>query len=73
MNGINVLKLKGKIAEKGYNIGTIANEIGVDRDTISNILNGKTKPSYPVINGLYYTLQLKPEEATEIFFAKKLS
>ncbi|WP_273478514.1 helix-turn-helix transcriptional regulator [Ignavigranum ruoffiae] len=65
--------LKSKMVARGYNIGTLASAIGVDRDTISNILNGKSKPSYPVMNGIFFTLKLDPEEATNIFFAKELS
>ncbi|MGX7105589.1 helix-turn-helix domain-containing protein [Globicatella sanguinis] len=67
---INSDLLKAKIAEKGYNIGTLAEAIGVDRDTISNMINGNNKPSYPVMNGIYYTLKLNPYEATSIFFLK---
>ncbi|WPC08785.1 helix-turn-helix transcriptional regulator [Globicatella sp. PHS-GS-PNBC-21-1553] len=70
MSVVNSKLLKAKIAENGYNIGTLAHEIGVDRDTISNILNGKTKPSYPVMNGIFFTLKLTSDEATNIFFAK---
>ena len=73
MTVVNSNLLKAKMAENGYNIGTLAEAIGVDRDTISNVLTGKTKPSYPVMNGIYFALKLNPIEATNIFFAKKLS
>lgn len=72
-NGINGNKLAGKIVEKGYNYTTLAEEAGIDRNTLSSIINGKNKPSYPVMNALYYTLELSPEEATAIFFTNKLS
>ena len=73
MSVVNGNLLKAKIVENGFNIGTVAEAIGVDRDTISNVLNGKSKPSYPVMNGLFYTLRLTPKEATEIFFSQKLT
>lgn len=72
-NKINGNKLAGKIAEKGYNNSTLAKEIGFDRNTISSIISGKYNPSYPVMNALYYTLELTPEEATSIFFANKVT
>lgn len=65
--------LKAKIVENGYNISTIAEAIGVDRNTISNIINGNSKPSYSVMNSLYHELRLSSEEATRIFFEKKLT
>lgn len=69
---VNGNLLKAKMSEHGFNIGTLAQSIDVDRDTISNIINGKTKPSYPVMNAIYFELQLNPVEATEIFFGKNL-
>ena len=71
-NGINGNKLAGKIVEKGYNYGTVANEAGVDRNTISSAIDGKYRPSYKVMNALYYVLELTPDEAVDIFFAKDL-
>lgn len=70
---VNSNKLKGKMAENGFNIGTLAKEIGVSRDTISNVFNGKTKPSYLIINQLFFTLKLSPEEIINIFFSKRIS
>lgn len=69
---VNSNLLKSKMAERGFNIGTLAEAINVDRDTISNVLNGKTKPSYPVMNAIYFELQLTAKEATDIFFGKNL-
>lgn len=71
-NGINGNKLAGKIVEKGFNYGTVADEAGVDRNTISSAIDGKYRPSYKVMNALYYVLELTPEEAVDIFFAKDL-
>ena len=70
MNGVNGSKLAGKIAEKGYNYTSLEAETGINKDTISNVVNGKNKPSYRVMNALYYTLEMTSEEATEIFFAQ---
>lgn len=69
---VNGNLLKSKMAQFGFNNGTLAEAIGVDRDTIGNIINGKTKPSYPVMNAIYFELKLNPKEASEIFFSKNL-
>ena len=69
-NGINGNKLAGKIVEKGYNYGTVAEEVGVDRNTISSAIAGKYSPSYKVMNALYYVLELTPDEAADIFLLK---
>ncbi|GAB5758383.1 hypothetical protein JMUB7519_28110 [Staphylococcus aureus] len=42
--------MKSKIALKDHNIKTLSEKIGVNRDTLSNMIHGGTKPSYPVIN-----------------------
>ena len=68
MEIINKNLLKAKIAECGLNNGVLAQLIGVNRGTISNILNGKTKPSYDVINGMIFTLNLTSEDCFKIFF-----
>lgn len=68
MEVINRNLLKARIAECGLNNGIVAQLIGVNRGTISNILNGKTKPSYDVINGLIFTLNLTSEDCYKIFF-----
>lgn len=64
--------LKSKMALRGYNIQSLADEMGVSRDTISNVLLGNNLPSYPIINGIFYTLSLTPEEGVAIFFNSNL-
>lgn len=72
MNGIDVRLLRSKMAYHGYNNVKLAEEIGVSRETVSNLLNGDNKPSYPVMNAIYYTLELTPEEGSAIFFNSDL-
>lgn len=69
---IDTKLLKSKMALKGHNIKTLSEEIGVNRDTLSNMIHGRTKPSYPVINGIYFALDLTPQEGRDIFFNKDL-
>lgn len=69
MYSIDVQLQKSKMAYQNYNISSLADEIGVSRGTISNLLKGENKPSYPVINAIYFTLKLTPEEGAAIFLA----
>ena len=64
--------LLSKMSLRGFNISSLAEAIGVNRDTISNVLNGKTAPSYPVINAVFFELELTPQEAVDIFFSNNL-
>lgn len=64
--------LKSKMVLRRFNIDTLSKETGLNRDTISNIINGKNYPSYAAINAIYYALKLTPEEGIEIFFANDL-
>lgn len=72
MGAIDIPLLKSKMAYHGYNISGLAEEIGVSRDTISNLLKEDNKPSYQVMNAIYYTLELTPEEGGAIFFNSDL-
>lgn len=64
--------LRSKMALQGFNIDTLASETGLNRDTVSNILNGRNYPSYSAMNAIFYTLKLTPEEGMQIFFATDL-
>ncbi len=64
--------LLSKMSLRGYNISSLAEATGINRDTISNVLNGKTSPSYPVMNAIFYELKLTPQEAVDIFFSNNL-
>lgn len=72
-SAINARILKSKMGYHGYNIESLANEMGVSRDTVSNLINGYNYPSYPLMNSLFYVLKLNPEEAKEIFFGERLA
>lgn len=69
---VNENLLRSKMSEKGFNISSLADITGINRDTISNVLYSKTAPSYPVINILYFTLEMTPEEGIAIFFNNDL-
>lgn len=69
MNHVDQKKLKASIARCGLTNEALANKIQVNRGTISNIMTGRTKPSYQVVNGCFHVLNLTPAEVVEIFYA----
>lgn len=72
MATVNGNMLKAKIVEKGYTVAGFAKTIGVSKDTLYNVVNNNNRPSYNVMNSIFYALKLKPEEAVNIFFSDNL-
>lgn len=66
--GVNVNKLKGKIVEKGMNVETVAERIGVDRSSLYRKLNNFEKITIGEARKLKDILELTDEEANAIFF-----
>ncbi len=64
---------KAMIDAKLVTVVSLAEASGVDRNTISAVLNGKTKPSAPVIERLAAVLSLTGEDIGRIFFKEKLA
>ena len=71
-NGINTSKLKGLIYSKGFNYSSLAEESGIDRNTISNLIEKGHKPSLTTMNALFYALEMTEEQGGEIFFFENL-
>jgi transcriptional regulator with XRE-family HTH domain len=67
MDSVNRPKLRGLIAEKGFNMTTLAAKAGVTRDSISNLMRGHA-PSYRLMKSLARALDMSPEQAGHIFF-----
>lgn len=66
---MDVNKLKGKIVEKGMNVETVAERIGVDRSSLYRKLNNFEKITIGEANRLKDVLGLSDEDANAIFFA----
>lgn len=50
-------------------MGTFAEEMELSRNTVSNIVNGKSQPSYSVLTRIIQTLKLSSDELIEILFS----
>lgn len=51
----------------------LSSETGIDKITLSNVCNGKQKPSYDTIEKLADALHLGFEEIGSIFFYRELA
>ena len=66
---VDTKAIKIKMIELGIkNYVDMSKRTGLDRITISNVINGKGNPSPETIDALYKVLKLTPEEAGRIFF-----
>ena len=68
---VNIPKLKSIMVLKSYNITSLSQKMGVSRNTLSAVFNGKN-PSYPIMCKIIEALELKDETAGEIFFDSNL-
>lgn len=66
-------KFKGKIAEKGLNIGKVASLLGINEATLHRKINGQSDFNRSEIQMLREILDLDIEAAEDIFFAQKLA
>lgn len=66
---VDVPKLRGKMAERGYSITSISEHVGVNRNTMSSYLENPEKMPYSVVAKLADILCDTRSEAAGIFFA----
>ena len=66
---MNINKLKSKIVERGMNVETLAEKIGVDRSSMYRKLNNFEKITIGEANRIKSVLELTDEEAVAIFLA----
>lgn len=67
---INVRKLKGKMVECGYNVGTISEKIGMNRATFFRKIKAGGSFKVGEMHALCDALSLTNEEAVSIFLPK---
>lgn len=68
---VNILKLKGKIVEAGFNITALSKELNIDRATFYRKLNEDgTDFTIKEVNIMISKLNLTFNEVQDIFFNK---
>ena len=65
---IDVLKVRGKMAERGFTITSLAERLGINRNTLSSYLETPGKTPYSVVSSMAAALCDTAEEASSIFF-----
>ena len=66
---IDVPKVRGKMAERGYTITSLSNHLGINRNTLTNYLESPEKTPYSVLSEMAAVLCDTADEAAKIFFA----
>lgn len=69
---VDIPKVKGKMAERGYTITSLAKELNISRNTLSGYLEEPQKIPYCIISAMAKLLCDTSEEASSIFFAPDL-
>ena len=64
---IDVPKLRGKMAERGYGIASLSEELGIKRNTLAMYLKSPGKTPYDVVAHMADILCDSADEATKIF------
>lgn len=69
---IDVPKVRGKMAERGYNLTSMSNHLGISRGTLTSYLETPEKTPYGVVSEMASALCDNMQEAAAIFFAPDL-
>lgn len=72
MVSIDVPRVRGKMAERGYTITSLSDRLGINRNTLSAYLENPGKTPYSVISDMAVVLCDSADEAAAIFFASDL-
>lgn len=73
MYTVDIPKLRGKMGEKGYNITSLSQKIGVNRNTMSSYLEHPATIPYGKIAALAEILCDTRQECVDVFFAVVLT
>lgn len=72
MVSIDIPKVRGKMAERGYTITSLSEILGINRNTLSTYLEKPEKMPYSVVSDMAVILCETTDEAASIFFAPNL-
>jgi hypothetical protein len=73
MYQVNVPKVKGKMAEKGYNITTLSHSLGVNRNTLSSYFENPATIPYGKLSLMASILCDDTNECMSLFFTDELT
>lgn len=70
MFNVDIPRVRGKMAERGFTISSLAKALFISRNTLSSYLENPKKMPYGIVSGMANLLCTSEEEATAIFFAQ---
>lgn len=74
MYQVDTKELRHLMVDAGFStIEDLANASGVNRNTLSGVLNGSIYPSSAVMSKMAAALDMAPEVCGKVFFASELS
>lgn len=73
MHTVNIPKVKGKMAERGYNNTSFAKALNISRNTLSHYMEDPDSIPYGVLHRMASLLCDDESEVVRIFFADKLT
>lgn len=69
---VDIPKVRGKMAERGYTVTSMSEHLGINRNTLATYLENPNKMPYKVISNMADALCDTADEASAIFFAPNL-
>ena len=69
---VDIPKVRGKMAERGCNLTSMSDRLGINRNTLAAYLEKPNKMPYKVISSMADALCDTADEAAAIFFAPDL-
>lgn len=69
---VDIPKVRGKMAERGYTVTSMSDHLGINRNTLATYLEKPSKMPYQVISNMADALCDTADEAAAIFFAPNL-
>lgn len=69
---IDIPRVRGKMAERGYTITSLSNRLGISRNTLSAYFDNPWKIPYSIVSDMAVVLCDSADEAVSIFFATDL-
>lgn len=69
---VDVPRVRGKMAERGFTITSLSEQLGINRNTLSSYLDVPGKMPYSIVSDMAAILCDTEREAVDIFFAPDL-
>jgi hypothetical protein len=73
VSAVDVWELRGRIAARGHTVTSLAENIGISRNTLAKYLGHPDMMTYNAMSKIIDTLDMDSNQVMAIFFADKLT